>query len=385
MHHDLGLDDRPDDDEFDDFILHVDGWLCEIKDAQIRDGLHVLGQAPAGEARVNLVLAMLRAAQVWGGQSTRCRVCGRRWGVKDGRSARAVDASRSRRGPWCSGWTTPTGILGRRRGDSHDDEPDVQRVLQFAATAGGPAAGAHDRRARRACCTRSTAASSLPGRRARRCAAWSTCCPPAATSTPSTRRPCRPGWPGDTGQAMADSLVQRYLDDTGDYPRSVGLSVWGTSAMRTSGDDIAEVLALIGVRPVWDEASRRVTDLRRHPARGARPAAHRRHRADLRLLPGRLPARRRDARRRRPAGRRTRRAGRAELRPRARRGRPRRARRRSPSDHADLRLQARLLRRRAAAAHRVGQLARRRRPRRGLHGLGRLRLRSRAGRRAGRR
>ncbi len=41
-----GLAERPHDDEFDDFVLHVDGWLCEIKDAQIRDGLHILGQAP---------------------------------------------------------------------------------------------------------------------------------------------------------------------------------------------------------------------------------------------------------------------------------------------------------------------------------------------------
>ncbi|OZT62757.1 hypothetical protein CH643_27460, partial [Salmonella enterica subsp. enterica serovar Typhimurium] len=64
-----------------------------------------------------------------------------------------------------------------------------------------------------------------------------------------------------TGQAMAESLLQRYLDETGDYPKSVGLSVWGTSAMRTSGDDIAEVLALLGVLPVWDEMSRRVVDL----------------------------------------------------------------------------------------------------------------------------
>jgi cobaltochelatase CobN len=39
----------------------------------------------------------------------------------------------------------------------------------------------------------------------------------------------------------------------------VGLTVWGTSAMRTQGDDIAEVLALIGCRPRWDDASRRVT------------------------------------------------------------------------------------------------------------------------------
>jgi cobaltochelatase CobN len=71
--------------------------------------------------------------------------------------------------------------------------------------------------------------------------------------------PSRLAW--ETGQALADSLVQRYRDETGDFPRSVGLSVWGTSAMRTSGDDIAEVLALLGVRPVWDEASRRVSDL----------------------------------------------------------------------------------------------------------------------------
>ena len=69
--------------------------------------------------------------------------------------------------------------------------------------------------------------------------------------------PSRNAW--DVGAALAESLVARHLADTGAYPRSVGLTVWGTSAMRTQGDDIAEVLALIGCRPVWDDASRRVT------------------------------------------------------------------------------------------------------------------------------
>ncbi|WP_208630688.1 cobaltochelatase subunit CobN, partial [Amycolatopsis kentuckyensis] len=68
LDHDLGIEERPHDAEFDDFLLHIDGWLCEVKDAQIRDGLHVLGAAPTGEARVNLVLAMLRASQMWGGK-----------------------------------------------------------------------------------------------------------------------------------------------------------------------------------------------------------------------------------------------------------------------------------------------------------------------------
>jgi cobaltochelatase CobN len=71
--------------------------------------------------------------------------------------------------------------------------------------------------------------------------------------------PSKLAW--ETGQAMAESLVERYRADHGTWPTSVGISAWGTSAMRTSGDDIAEVLALLGVRPVWDEASRRVRSL----------------------------------------------------------------------------------------------------------------------------
>ena len=69
LHHDLHQQDQPDESEFDSFVLHIDGYLCEIKDSQIRDGLHILGAAPEGEARVNLVLAVLRARQVWGGST----------------------------------------------------------------------------------------------------------------------------------------------------------------------------------------------------------------------------------------------------------------------------------------------------------------------------
>jgi cobaltochelatase CobN len=63
----------------------------------------------------------------------------------------------------------------------------------------------------------------------------------------------------DVGSALAESLIARHRQDTGEYPKSVGLTVWGTSAMRTQGDDIGEVLWLMGCRPVWDDASRRVT------------------------------------------------------------------------------------------------------------------------------
>jgi cobaltochelatase CobN len=76
--------------------------------------------------------------------------------------------------------------------------------------------------------------------------------------------PSRNAW--DVGVALGDSLLRRHKADTGAVPTSVGLTVWGTAAMRTQGDDLAEILWLIGVRPVWDEASRRVTGFEVVPA-----------------------------------------------------------------------------------------------------------------------
>ncbi|ANH40255.1 Aerobic cobaltochelatase subunit CobN [Nocardioides dokdonensis FR1436] len=273
MHRDLGLDERPGDEEFDDFLLHVDGWLCEIKDAQIRDGLHVLGQAPEGEARVNLVLAILRASQVWGGESA--AVPGLRVALSGGRAARAggsgiVETPEPQQGlaeldqleaqardlvlaMEKAGWD-PAAVA-----DLHHD-PEVRRVLAFAAEQVVP-------RLDRTTDELDAVLHALDGGFV-----------PAGPSgsplrglvnvLPTGRNfytvdpravPSRLAW--QTGVAMAHSLLQRHLDDTGAYPTSVGLSVWGTSAMRTSGDDVAEVLALLGVRPVWDEASRRVSDL----------------------------------------------------------------------------------------------------------------------------
>jgi cobaltochelatase CobN len=65
----------------------------------------------------------------------------------------------------------------------------------------------------------------------------------------------------EVGQGLADDLLRRYLEEEGRYPETVGIVVWGTAAMRTQGDDIAEILALLGVRPVWNEESRRVMGL----------------------------------------------------------------------------------------------------------------------------
>ena len=287
--------------------MHVDGWLCEIKDVQIRDGLHVLGQTPEGDDLVNLVLAILRSNQVFGGQVN--GVPGLRvalgLGLEVTDTERTDAARRTARAPGRGRRGRGLGGRRRRRRDhracSASANPAVAASLEFACTEVVPrlrrTADEIDRgaaRPRRRLHPRRAVRSPLRG---------------LVNVLPTGRNfysvdpkaiPSRLAH--QTGQAMADSLLQRYLDETGAYPRSVGLSVWGTSAMRTSGDDIAEVLALLGVLPVWDEMSRRVVDLEVDPAGRAGPAPDRRDRTDLGLLPRRLPARGGDARRRRTAG-----------------------------------------------------------------------------------
>ena len=63
------------------------------------------------------------------------------------------------------------------------------------------------------------------------------------------------------GEKTAQAVVTRYLQDNGDYPRALMIDLWGSSTMRTGGEDFSQALALLGVRPVWDDASRRVVDL----------------------------------------------------------------------------------------------------------------------------
>jgi cobaltochelatase CobN len=257
LDHDLGLDDRPHDAEFDDFLLHVDGWLCEVKDVQIRDGLHILGAAPTGAARVNLVLAMLRARQMWGGQVAALPGLREALGLAEDAPKAEVDAAEAEAHALVAameerGWN-PAASAELATGAVAD-------ILHFAATEIVP-------RLARTTDELDAILHALDGGYV-----------PAGPSgsplrglinvLPTGRNfysvdpkavPSRLAW--ETGQAMADSLLARYREDTGGWPTSVGLSVWGTSAMRTAGDDIAEVLALLGVRPVWDEASRRVTGL----------------------------------------------------------------------------------------------------------------------------
>ncbi|WP_031510534.1 cobaltochelatase subunit CobN [Streptomyces megasporus] len=291
LHHDLHVEEQPGEDEFDEFVMHIDGWLCEIKDVQIRDGLHILGGGPVGEPRVNLVLAVLRSAQVWGGvggalpglravlaehvglvesellaePGARIEVPEALTSLADGPARTASDAvdlleALARRlveGMEARDWARAAAgevtveVLGA-------EVPGAVRALEFAAEEVVP-------RLARTTDEIGNVLHALDGGYV-----------PAGPSGSPTRGlvnvlptgrnfysvdpkaiPSKLSW--DVGSSLADSLLARHLADHGAYPKSVGLTVWGTSCMRTQGDDIAEILALLGCRPVWDDASRRVT------------------------------------------------------------------------------------------------------------------------------
>jgi cobaltochelatase CobN len=267
LHHDLGVDAQPGSAQFDEFVLHIDGYLCEVKDAAIRDGLHVLGAAPAGEALVNLVLVILRAPQLWSTRWGALPGLRAALGLTEGENTARTDTDQSERtaralveAMAATNWDAAraAGIAASVLTTPSASTASVTQVLEFACTEVVP-------RLRATSGEIGAVLHALDGGYV-----------PAGPSGSPTRGlvnvlptgrnfysvdpkaiPSRTSF--ETGLALADSVIARHLTDEGEYPRCVGLTVWGTSAMRTQGDDIAEVLALIGCRPRWDDASRRVS------------------------------------------------------------------------------------------------------------------------------
>ena len=292
LHRDLGVEEQP--EEFSDFLTHVDGYLCEIKDLPIRGGLHVLGETPQGEPLRHLVAQILRLGAG--------EVPGLRRGCR-------LTPSTSTRGPWPR--AAARGSRPRPRSPNASPErwprpltcsTGWRRRSRPCSSRWKRATGTRRPRARSA---RKYSASTTPGS-SEPCASPPTrsyhasCVRPRRWGTslrPRGRRTCLPGLPAlptrglvnvlptgrnfysvdpkalpsrlswEVGQGLADDLLRRYLEEEGRYPESVGIVVWGTAAMRTQGDDVAEILALLGVRPVWNEESRRVTGLEVIPLR----------------------------------------------------------------------------------------------------------------------
>lgn len=265
-----------------DWLPRLDTFLCDLKESQIRDGLHVFGESPRGRLRADTLLALLRIPRGngQGAQASLLRALAKAFAL--GFDPLDCDLGAPWSGPRPAALAELTAEPWRSAGDSRErlelyaaqlieralDGPlelgdgfdDVQLILGHLRDTVAPrldACGPAEMHGLLA---------ALAGRFV----------PAGPSGAPSRGRldvlptgrnffsvdvrnlPTTTAW--RIGFASANLILERHLQDHGDHLRQLGLSVWGTATMRTGGDDIAQAMALMGVRPVWATGSQRVDD-----------------------------------------------------------------------------------------------------------------------------
>lgn len=285
LHRDLGFEVPTTPEEEQLLLNRTDTYLCELKEAQIRDGLHVFGASPEVRLRRDTLLALARHP------------------VGDGRDARqgltralAADLALSEGfdpldADWGAPWAGPRPtVLADFDGGPWRTTGDTRERLELLALSvlenglpATPEMSGSDWPHTRPVLARITAELAprldacggeelhhlLRGLAGRFVPAGPSGAPTRGRPDvlPTGRNfysidtravPTQTSW--TLGLRSAARLIERYVQEHGDYPRAIGLSVWGTATMRTGGDDIAQAFALLGVRPKWADGSHRVSD-----------------------------------------------------------------------------------------------------------------------------
>ncbi|MGG6267369.1 cobaltochelatase subunit CobN [Leptolyngbya sp. AN03gr2] len=251
-----------DSDSILELITNTDRYLCELKEAQIRDGLHIFGKCPEDRQLRDLIVAIARHPQPNRIGLTRAiaedweldidplttdpaeplndqfRTVGDAIAAIETEAANLVDRLFQGDVPQGHIYTSELNwiqsFLLPALQNTHQEIDFLLHGLNGgyvpAAPSGAPTRGRPE---------------VLPTGR-------------NFYSVDIRSIPTESAW--QVGRKAAEAIIERYTQENGEYPRTIGLSIWGTSTMRTGGDDLAEALALLGVQPVWDGISRRVVD-----------------------------------------------------------------------------------------------------------------------------
>ena len=272
---DCGIEAR---DSSNDALGKLDNYLCELKEHQIRDGLHVLGDSPKNEQLDNLLVALTRLPR--GADTERnaslLRALARDLKLEDFDPLDCLMGN-----PWTgprpdalaslplSTWRTLGDtverleqlaldiVSGRRHADKswlHTEYvlEEIEAHIRPSVAACGDAEISGFLRALNGCFV-------TPGPSGAPTRGRVDVLPTGRNfySVDSRVVPTPAAW--QLGWKSAALLLDRYRQDHGEWPKTMALSAWGTANMRTGGDDIAQALALLGVKPTWELSSRRVT------------------------------------------------------------------------------------------------------------------------------
>ncbi|MFU8823637.1 cobaltochelatase subunit CobN, partial [Yoonia sp.] len=254
----------------------LDAYLCELKEAQIRDGLHIFGQSPTGQQELDLAIALARVPRGdgKGHNASLLRALAADLGISIDPLDCDMAAPPSEKPDALADGTT-----WRTNGDTIER---LETLSQHLVRDGGRGVVGFTPRASQAvldhiadtilptirACGRSEGSALLT-------ALAGHFVPPGPSGAPTRGRldvlptgrnfysvdsravPTPTAWA--LGWKSANLMIDKHLQDHGDWPRAMLVTAWGTANMRTGGDDIAQALALMGVKPTWDSANRRVT------------------------------------------------------------------------------------------------------------------------------
>ncbi|WP_347505398.1 cobaltochelatase subunit CobN [Pseudomonas anguilliseptica] len=257
------------------WLPQLDAYLCDLKESQIRDGLHVFGESPAGTLRRDTLLALLRIPRGdgQGGNASLLRALAR--DLQLGFDPLDCDMAAPWQGPRPALLQRLSIEPWRSAGDTRERLELL--ALQLISAADFESVGVESSqvlqrlREQIAPLLDACGDAEMHGLLAALSGRFVPAGPSGAPSRgrldvlPTGRNfysvdvrnlPTPTAW--RIGVQAADRLLERHLQDHGDHLRQLGLSMWGTATMRTGGDDMAQALALMGVRPVWQAGSQRV-------------------------------------------------------------------------------------------------------------------------------
>jgi cobaltochelatase CobN len=257
----------------------ADGYLCELKEAQVRTGLHRFGSLPEGSALAELLTCLARPPQQQGLGLTQALARDLEleldpWSDPEEQVLSSADQQRLLE-------------LGAEQPRLVGDavawiEAKAERLCQalLANTGAIPTAGEHTSTVLQRLasglvpnllhCGAAERQAFLTAVAGGRIAAGPSGAPTRGRPDllPTGRNfysvdlralPTEAAW--DLGRRSAELLLEQHWMEEGEPLQQLALSVWGTSTMRNGGEDIAQALALLGVRPIWDGPSRRLVDL----------------------------------------------------------------------------------------------------------------------------
>lgn len=280
----LNAASREDDNQV---LEELDTYLCDIKEAPIRHGLHILGQLPEPHKVANTLIALLRLPRGEGAINQgilHCLVSDFSL-MAEGQPFDPLEATREQ---WCGEkpelLANVSETLWRTHADTRErlellalqwvehfllNDNDLIELNHYPATQALLAYAKSTIQEALNQSVKNELSAIIDGLDGKFIEAGPSGAPTRGRldTLPTGRNfysvdnraiPSKAAWV--LGQESAQALIHRHLQEQGDYPKQLGLSVWGTATMRTGGDDIAQAFALMGVKPIWAQASNRVVD-----------------------------------------------------------------------------------------------------------------------------